>query len=146
MLMKSPGRRAPVPFGEQATPVEFELAAGAVAVLGAAALAPALPAGPDRFGLLPALVLLFAAMTGRVLLTLTVAGIGALVFDGFVIDSLGTLRWHGSADVARLALMLGAVVAGLVARGVFWAVRTWPRRCAASTLNVQGTDKEGRHG
>jgi nitroreductase len=39
------------------------------------------------------------------------AGIGWLFVTGFVVDRLGELTWHGSADAVRLLLLVAAAAA-----------------------------------
>jgi hypothetical protein len=44
----------------------------------------------------------------------TALGLGALAFltlDGFVVEHLGVLVWHGSSDVLRLGLLVGVALA-----------------------------------
>lgn len=41
---------------------------------------------------------------------LTVAGVGWLFVNGFLVDDGGTLRWHGAEDVWRLLLLCGVAL------------------------------------
>jgi hypothetical protein len=55
-----------------------------------------------------------------------VAAVGALaflVFDGFLVNQLGELSWHGSADLMRLSALAGAGAAGLAGGTAYRAVR-----------------------
>lgn len=47
----------------------------------------------------------------------------ALFADGFVIDRLGTLAWHGAVDAERLAALVVAATLGLSVRAVLWLSR-----------------------
>lgn len=39
------------------------------------------------------------------------AALGWLALNGFVVDGVGQLRWHGSADAVRLAVLFGVALA-----------------------------------
>jgi hypothetical protein len=55
------------------------------------------------------------------------AGCAWFDYDGFVAGRDGTLSWHGSTDVARVAMLAGAALAVLVLRRI---VRNHGRRAA----------------
>jgi hypothetical protein len=98
----------------------LHLGAGAVLTAAAVTLACLLPpsAGDWRVGVVAATTGLFAAATGDVLVLLGVTVIAGLLVDGFLVDQLGVLAWHGPADLIRLALLVGAGTAGLLVRAV----------------------------
>ena len=50
-----------------------------------------------------------------------------LVFDGFLVNSLGQLSWHGAADGWRLLTLAVAVAAGFIAGVAYRAVSRWLR-------------------
>jgi hypothetical protein len=56
----------------------------------------------------------FAAVAGDTLAALATAVIGWLFLNGMLIDQHAVLRWHGTADVVRLAVLGGAALAGTV--------------------------------
>jgi hypothetical protein len=95
-------------------PAGIRLAIGAAAVAVAAFAASAIPGsdGPQRTLLVAAAVGAFAAWSDDWMTALLVAALGFLVVDGFLVDSLGQLSWHGGADVLRLSALVGAAVIG----------------------------------
>lgn len=54
------------------------------------------------------------------------AGIGWLMFNGFVVNSAGTLSWHGEADLLRAGLFLGTALSAAWLR----ALALWSRSLA----------------
>jgi hypothetical protein len=87
---------------------------GSLAIIVAGFVASAMPAGDPavRYGVLVVTVFGFAALRGRWTATLSVAGIGFLVFNGFLVNQLGELSWHGWADAARIAALGAATIFG----------------------------------
>jgi K+-sensing histidine kinase KdpD len=87
---------------------------GALAVVGAGVLSSLLPAADAaaRYGVLVLTLLAFAAWAKAWPAALTVALIGFLVFDGFLVNRLGLLSWHGWTDVTRVVAILAAVTFG----------------------------------
>jgi K+-sensing histidine kinase KdpD len=61
------------------------------------------------FVVLAVVVALCAWFMGWAALLFT-AGFGWLVFNGFVVDGDGTLRWHGGSDLLRLGVLLGCAI------------------------------------
>lgn len=76
------------------------------------------------FALAVALVAWWVAPVGAIVAAL----LGFLFADGFAVDSAGTLDWHGSADLLRLAALVGlAVTASLLGRRNLHSERPGPR-------------------
>ncbi len=94
-------------------PVGIDLGLGAAAVVVAACVAAAIPAvdAGCRFGVVAFAVGVFAAVTADPLAGAGVALIAWLVVDGFLVDRLGQLAWHGSSDL--LQIMVLALVSAL---------------------------------
>jgi hypothetical protein len=69
----------------------------------------------------------FGAWWSRPATALGLAALAFLTLDGFVVEHLGLLVWHGSSDVLRLALLVA------VALGVSWE-RNRASRTIVSTL------------
>ena len=114
---------------QQVTPTGFGLAFGSVVVVGAALVAGAIPAsaGAVRLGVVAASLAGFAALP---ITAAAAAGTGLLaflVFDGFLVNSLGQLSWHGAADGWRLLTLAVAVAAGFIAGVAYRAARRWLR-------------------
>ena len=93
---------------------------GAAATAGAVTLAAFLPPStPDIRLLLVAVVVGgFAAYADDIRPVLGVTVIAWLLVNGFLVDRLGVLAWHGSADLGRLAMLAGAGAVGLAAGAV----------------------------
>lgn len=102
-------------FEADRLPREFAVALGAVGVVAAGFLAAIIPASDTgwRFGMIAVAVGLFAAITLDQLALAAVAILGFLVFNGFLTDQFGQLKWHGSADLWRLLLLIVAGAWGL---------------------------------
>jgi len=102
--------------------VDAKIAAGFVVVVAGSFLAalfpPSLPG--QRSAALAVVVAAFAAVAGDVLVALATAGMAWLFCNGFLVDRLGELHWHGRDDAVRLAAF-GA--AGLVGGAAGWAAR-----------------------
>ncbi len=47
----------------------------------------------------------------------------ALFADGFVVDQMGRLAWHGTVDLERLGALVFAAIVGLSVRAVLWLSR-----------------------
>jgi len=107
-------RHAPSVEPSEGTPQGILIGVGVAAVVGAAVVASAIPGHfPDlRYAMLVLTVLMFAASIDVWGATVAVAGLGYLVFDGFIVNQLGTLSWDGRADVGRLVALTAAVVCG----------------------------------
>jgi hypothetical protein len=105
---------------DSGTPVGVNLAAGAAAVVVAAMVAALVPAvdGGRRVAVLAVVVGGFAAVTAD---PRAVAGVGLvawLVDNGFLVDRVGVLSWHGSADLYRAVVLAAAGGAGLLIRAL----------------------------
>jgi MFS family permease len=109
-------------------PQEILLGIGSVTVMAAALIASAVPAtdAVARYGVLVVTVLLFTMVADVWAAAIGVAVIGYLIFDGFLVNQLGELSWHGGADTNRLAALTLAVVFGRLAASGYRAVR-WRR-------------------
>ena len=116
VLMRSPSTRGPgvLPAGEP-TPVGINVAGGAVAVVAAALVAAAVPAGYPglRFAAVPLAVGGFAAATGDQLALAGVALLGWLVTNGFLENRAGELSWHPAADPPLVMILVMVAAVGL---------------------------------
>ncbi|NUR74187.1 MAG: hypothetical protein HOU81_25540 [Hamadaea sp.] len=94
---------------------------GSLVVIVAGFVASAFPQAEAvlRYGVLVLAVLAFAAVTAVWTASLVTAVIGFLVFDGFLVNQLGQLSWHGSTDAMRLMALGSAVIAGRLAGDLF---------------------------
>jgi hypothetical protein len=124
--MRSGGPRpaAAAPTGER-IPTGITLGAGTVAVIGAALVAAALPASLPgwRFALIALTVGGFAAVTLDQRALAGVALLGWLVTNGFLVDRLGELSWHGSSDIWRMIILVFAATLGLAAGKAYRQIR-----------------------
>jgi hypothetical protein len=107
------------------TPAGINVGIGTVVVVGAAVVAAMIPAADAgwRFGAVAAAVGLFAAVSLDQRALGPVVGLGWLVVNGFLINRLGELSWHGSVDVLRLMLLVVAGTAGLALGEVAMSAR-----------------------
>jgi MFS family permease len=124
MRSGGPRRADAAPTGERA-PVGIALAAGATAVTAAALVAAALPASQPgwRFAPIALTVGGFAAVTMDQRALAGVALIGWLIANGFLVDRLGELSWHGSSDTWRMIILVFAAVLGLAAGQAYRQIR-----------------------
>ena len=131
---------------ETTTPAGINLGIGAALVL-VAVLAAALipPVDVDwRFGVVMAAVALFAALAVDQWSLLGVALIAWLLADGFLVNRLGELSWHGSSDIWRMTLLVVAGAAGLLVGGAYRQVRAVrSRQRFDATLQVLVTHVDG---
>lgn len=134
---------------DAAAPVGINVAVGVAAVVGAgliAGLIPAVDAG-WRFALVLAAVGLFAALTVDALAAAFVLGLAWLLVNGFLVNRLGELSWHGSADLRRLLLLaivgVGGLAGGAVSRSMS---ERRDRRRLGKLVQVMARefDKEGK--
>ncbi|MGI5240898.1 hypothetical protein [Dactylosporangium sp. CA-139066] len=98
-----------------AAPTGITLAAGSAAVVATALFAAAATAPSQPVARLVAMALCVAAIGafgGNLAAALATAGIAWSVLDGFLVNRLGELTWHGPADVVRLGVLAGVAVAG----------------------------------
>jgi hypothetical protein len=97
-------------------PVGVDIAGGAAVIVFAAISAAAVPAADPwwRVAVMAAAVGGFAAFSGDRLASVAVVLLAWLVMNGFLVDRYGQLEWHGSADLARVLVLAGSAVLGLV--------------------------------
>ena len=150
--MKSGGRWPPVlATAPQRTPVGINLAAGTAMVVAAALVAAAISTtyAGWRFAVVALAVGLFAALTLDRLALVGVAVLGWLVVNGFLVDRLGELSWHGSADLYRMLLLVVAGAFGLAVGEVFRQLVVLRARWMAEApegASAMDVDEEERHG
>lgn len=96
-------------------PVGIHIAGGAVVVVIGALVASAVPSmdGGWRLAAVALAVGLFAGKTKDAVACAAVVVLAWLVVNGFLVDRLGELSWHGSADLVRVAVLAAAAGAGL---------------------------------
>lgn len=81
---------------------------------------------PWRFAVPALAVATFAVLTDDVVASAGFVLVTALLVDGFLVGSGGTLSWDGRPDAARLLVLLLAGAAGLGLRSVVDAFRPHP--------------------
>jgi hypothetical protein len=118
---------------EDAAPVGIVIAGGAAVVTAAALECAAIPASAPgaRLAVFAAAVAGFAALAADLRPVAAVTGLAALVFNGFLVNRLGELSWHGVADLGRLIVLVAAAAAGVAAGGgyrVLRRARLWRQR------------------
>jgi hypothetical protein len=103
------------PVGGSGSPPGLRVGAGAVGVVAAALVAAAVPGSGSgvRVGLVAAVVAVLAAVTADPAATVVTVVVAFLIVNGFLVDQLGELSWHGRPDAARLAALAVAAGAGL---------------------------------
>jgi hypothetical protein len=100
------------------TPFGINLAAGAVALVAAAFVAVLFPEGDARLVVVAVAVGWYAAMVADTKASLAVAGIGYLLFNGFLMNRLGELIWDGMTSAWHLITFAMAVGLGLGQRWI----------------------------
>jgi hypothetical protein len=123
------------------TPLGFTASFGVLAAV-MCLLVPSAVTGPQvdaRLGVLAVGMTAVAATVGAVVPALTAAGIGFVLFDGFVEDRYGELVWHGGGDLVRLGVVVAAALAGLTARTLREYVRRRRARRAVSHVDAELT-------
>ena len=134
-------RRQPVigrllPPRDPQVPLGINTAIGSAVMVLALVAAYLVPArdGMARLGLLCAVLAWFALACVDPAAVLVVLVVTCLVGDGFLVNHGGDLSWHGGPDAARVAVLAGAGLLGLLAgqarRGLadhrrFAVVREW---------------------
>jgi H+/gluconate symporter-like permease len=123
----------PEPPPEHNPPTGIAVALGSAVIVVSAFVSAAVPASVGTVRLGPVAVALagFAALTVNPAAVAAVGGLGFLVFDGFLVNQLGELSWHGPADVRRLMVLAAAGVLGIGTGTAYRAVRrmrAWRRR------------------
>jgi MFS family permease len=109
--------RPVVPLARQTrTPTGLVLGAGVVVTVVAACVAAVVPASAQgwRFGIVAGAVGVFAAVTVDPLAVAGVAVLAWLVVNGFLVDRLGELSWHGRGDLVRAMILVLVGGLGLV--------------------------------
>lgn len=133
------------PLPERGLPTGIAVAAGSAAVVASALVAAALPgrAGTARGGLVVATLMIFAAVAIDPAAIAAAGLLDFLIFEGFLVNRLGYLSWHGTVDAWRLAAFAAAAGAGLVAGVAYRAlrdVRTWRARECRFAYRSPGVD------
>jgi hypothetical protein len=134
-------------FEPEVVPTGFGVAAGSVVVVGSAIVAAAVPAaaGAVRLGLVAACLAVFAAAPVTVTAAAGTAVLAFLVFNGFLVNSLGELSWHGAADGWRLLMLAVVVTTGFAAGRTYRAVNRWLRwRRVTLWITAQARPEAGR--
>jgi hypothetical protein len=103
-------------YGGGRTPFGINLAAGAVVMIAAAFVAVLFPEVNARLAVVVAVVGGYAGVVADAGASLATAGLGYLVFDGFLLNRLGELTWNGMTNVWHLINFALAVGAGLAWR------------------------------
>ncbi len=105
---------------DDATPVGIDVAVGATAVVIAMFVASAIPrAQPGwRCALVALAVGVFAATTVDLPAVAALVPGTWMVMDGFLVNRLGDLSWHGSPDAYRLLALIAAGGLGLALGGM----------------------------
>jgi MFS family permease len=106
----------PVPVRTQPVPTGIAVGIGAGVAVAAVFVAAVIPSAYPawRFGVVAAAVGLVAAWSGDQLAVLGVAVIAGLLANGFLVDRLGELSWHGLSDFWRIVVLAAAGTAGLL--------------------------------
>jgi hypothetical protein len=129
------------------TPVGINLGIGTALVVAAVLAAAVIPPVDNdwRFGVVAGAVGLSAALAADQWALLGVALIAWLLDDGFLVNRLGELSWHGSSDIGRMLLLVAAgtlgLLVGLAYRRVR-AVRSQRRFDAALQALVRDVNEE----
>jgi hypothetical protein len=125
MISSARKRVAGAPARDRDIPLGFNVAGGSAVVVVAAFVSAVVPpsAGAVRLGLFALALGLFAARTVDPLAVALVGVLGFGVFEGFLVNQVGELTWHGAADVSRLWVLVVAAVCGLVAGAAYRGVR-----------------------
>jgi hypothetical protein len=112
---------------EESMPTGIAVAAGSVVVVVSAFVSAAVPAsaGVVRLGLVAAALAGFAALTVNVNAAVAVGILAFLVFEGFLVNQLGELSWHGIEDVWRLLTLAAAAGLGIVVGVAYRALGRW---------------------
>lgn len=136
------GRAERVRSVDTGAPAGIKLGAGAAAVVTAVVVAAALPK-PSQAGRL-AIVAGTTGLFGAVALDLAslvgVTVIAWLLVNGFLVNQLGVLTWHGPADLGRLGVLAGAAAVGLAVGGLRRG-----RRVRAERLRFDAATRDLRH-
>jgi hypothetical protein len=109
----------------QRTPLGINVAGGTGAVVLAALVAAWIPGSAPVEHYAPLVVVLaaFAALTVDTTAVALTGLLGFLVFDGFLVNQLGELSWHGVADRWRVLAVVVAGLAGMAGGGAYRFIR-----------------------
>jgi hypothetical protein len=101
------------------TPIGINLAVGAVMITAAVFAAASVPiADPQwRCAVVAVALGLFAAFTLDWLAVAAVVLPTWMIMNGFLVNHLGDLSWHGRADLDRFVVLVGAGLVGLAVGG-----------------------------
>lgn len=134
---------------DDGTPVGINVTVGAVVIVAAAFLAAHVPVaeGQWRCAVVAAAVGLFAAFTVDPRAVAAVLVPTWLIMNGFLVNRLGDLSWHGTADVDRFLVLTAAAVVGLAigvtSRQLDGARRRWQLGAVVQAMNPE-INKETR--
>ncbi len=73
------------------------------------------------------------AVLGPLPVALFTAGFSWLCLDGFLVDRLGILRWHGLVDGGRLLTLVAVAIGVVIVRSVVVAAYRWNRSRSGSS-------------
>ena len=126
-------------------PTGFGVAAGSAVITASALLAAAVPvsAGAARLDVVAVSLAVFASSPITAAAAAATGLLAYLVVDGFLVNSLGQLSWHGAVDGWRLLTLAVAVIGGFAAGVVCRAVRCrlrWRRWTRLLTAQVEETE------
>jgi hypothetical protein len=99
------------------TPFGINVGIGAVVVVAASMAAAVFPAVGVRLAVVAVSVAGYAAVVCDVGAAFAVAGLGYLLFNGFLVNRLGELTWDGTASLWHASALLLAILLGT---GVRW--------------------------
>jgi hypothetical protein len=109
----------------------IDLAVGAAAMSGAAMVAAAFPGVPIRLGVMAVATAVYAALVENARAGLATAGLGYLVFNGFLVNRFGELTWNGMNSIRHAAVLAAAAGVGLGFRCLRrppTSIQRWRRR------------------
>jgi hypothetical protein len=100
------------------TPFGINLAVGVVVMIAAAFVAVLFPEVNARLVMIAVVVGGYAAAVADTRASFATAGMGFLIFDGFLLNRLGELTWNGKTSVWHLSTFALAVGLGLAWRRI----------------------------
>lgn len=100
------------------TPFGINLAGGTVTMIAAVFAAALLPTVDARLAVVGLAVGGYSAMVADTRASLTTAGLGYLLFNGFLVNHLGDLTWDGTTSMWHLMIFALAVGLGLGRRWI----------------------------
>jgi hypothetical protein len=148
VLMRTGGRTAPAATVDVAdrTPTGIAIGVGAAVVVGVALVAALVPVAHTawRFALVAAAVGVFAAVTRDGWAVAATVVVAWLVVNGFLVDRMGDLSWHGSPDLLRLMLLVLVGGVGLALGEGVRGLREARHEAALRVLMTGNEEKERR--